>query len=362
MKICFFGSSLVSSYWNGAATYYRGILKALATLGHQIVFYEPDAFERQSHRDIPDPNWAKVIVYPATTDGWQQSLESAARSADLLVKASGVGVFDQELESAMVDTPSRARRVYWDVDAPATLDEIAANPWHHLRRAVPRYDMVFTYGGGDPVVNGYCGFGARDCIPIYNALDPEHHFPVPAHSELASDLGFLGNRLPDREARVDDFLLGAARRLPSKRFLLGGSGWDSKDVPANVNRIGHVGTNLHNAFFCSSLATLNVNRESMARYGFSPPTRVFEAVGAGACLITDSWKGIDLFLDPDREVLVATDGAEVAAHVEALTPSRAREIAKRARRRILAHHTYTHRAFQVHEVLEGSSEQIEAAG
>jgi spore maturation protein CgeB len=362
MKICFFGSSLVSSYWNGAATYYRGILKALATLGHQIVFYEPDAFERQSHRDIPDPNWAKVIVYPATTDGWQQSLESAARSADLLVKASGVGVFDQELESAMVDTPSRARRVYWDVDAPATLDEIAANPWHHLRRAVPRYDMVFTYGGGDPVVNGYCGFGARDCIPIYNALDPEHHFPVPAHSELASDLGFLGNRLPDREARVDDFFLGAARRLPSKRFLLGGSGWDSKDVPANVNRIGHVGTNLHNAFFCSSLATLNVNRESMARYGFSPPTRVFEAVGAGACLITDSWKGIDLFLDPDREVLVATDGAEVAAHVEALTPSRAREIAKRARRRILAHHTYTHRAFQVHEVLEGSSEQIEAAG
>jgi spore maturation protein CgeB len=129
-----------------------------------------------------------------------------------------------------------------------------------------------------------------------------------------------------------------------------------------VNRIGHVGTNLHNAFFCSSLATLNVNRESMARYGFSPPTRVFEAVGAGACLITDSWKGIDLFLDPDREVLVAAGGAEVAAHVEALTPSRAREIAKRARRRILAHHTYTHRAFQVHEVLEGSSEQIEAAG
>jgi spore maturation protein CgeB len=362
MKICFFGSSLVSSYWNGAATYYRGILKALATLGHQIVFYEPDAFERQSHRDIPDPNWAKVIVYPATADGWQRSLESAARSADLLVKASGVGVFDQELESAMVDTPSRARRVYWDVDAPATLDEIAANPWHHLRRAIPRYDMVFTYGGGDPVVNGYCSFGARDCIPIYNALDPAHHFPVPPHSELASDLGFLGNRLPDREARVDDFFLGAARRLPSKRFLLGGSGRDSKDVPANVNRIGHVGTNLHNAFFCSSLATLNVNRESMARYGFSPPTRVFEAVGAGACLITDSWKGIDLFLDPDREVLVAADGAEVAAHVEALTPSRAREIAKRARRRILAHHTYTHRAFQVHEVLEGSSEQIEAAG
>ena len=362
MKICFFGSSLVSSYWNGAATYYRGILKALAALGHEIVFYEADAFERQNHRDIADPDWARVVVYPATPDGWRCSLESASRAADLLVKASGVGIFDQELDTAISDAPSRARRVYWDVDAPATLDEIAVNPSHHLRRAIPRYDMVFTYGGGDPVVKAYQNFGARDCVPIYNALDPTHHFPVQPAGEFASDLGFLGNRLPDREARVDAFFLDAARQMPLRRFLLGGSGWESKQIPANVKAIGHVGTNSHNAFFCSSLATLNVNRESMARYGFSPPTRVFEAAGAGACLITDKWKGIDLFLEPDREVLVAADGQEVAQHLEALTPLRAREIAWRARKRILAQHTYAQRALQVHQVLEGSSEQIEAAG
>jgi spore maturation protein CgeB len=361
MRICFFGSSLVSSYWNGAATYYRGILKALAKQGHEISFFEPDAFERQSHRDIADPSWAKVIVYPATSDGWQRALEAAVRSADLLVKASGVGVFDQELETAMAETPSRAQRIYWDVDAPATLEEMAANPAHHLRRAIPRYDAVFTYGGGDPVVNAYLEFGARGCTPIYNALDPEHHFPVMAVDRFASDLGFLANRLPDREARVDAFFLEAARRMPSKRFLLGGSGWESKQVPANVNRVGHVGTELHNAFFCSTLATLNVNRDSMARFGFSPPTRVFEAVGAGACLITDDWKGIDLFLEPNEEVLVAADGAEVVDHLDQLTPSRAGEIAQRARRRVLAHHTYTHRALEVHEILEGSSQRVEVA-
>jgi len=98
----------------------------------------------------------------------------------------------------------------------------------------------------------------------------------------------------------------------------------------------------------------------MARYGFSPPTRVFEAVGAGACLITDEWKGIDLFLEPGREVLVARDGAELAAHLEALKPSRAHEIAQCARKRILAHHTYTHRAIEVHELLEGSLQKVEA--
>lgn len=362
MKICFFGSSLVSSYWNGAATYYRGILKALAALGHEIVFFEPDAFERQSHRDIPDPEWARVIVYPATGEGWQRSLEEAASSADLLVKASGVGVFDAELETAMVETPSRARRVYWDVDAPATLDEIAANPEHHLRKAIPNYEIVFTYGGGTPVVKAYRAVGARDCVPIYNALDPAHHFPVDPVARFESDLGFLGNRLPDRESRVDAFFLAAADRLPSKRFLLGGSGWDTKHVPLNVKRTGHVGTVDHNAFFCSSLATLNINRESMARYGYSPPTRIFEAVGAGACLITDRWKGIDLFLEPNREVLVAADGDEVAAHLEGLTSTRAREIATRARRRVLAHHTYAQRALQVHEVLEGSFTQAGAAG
>jgi spore maturation protein CgeB len=362
MRICFFGSSLVSSYWNGAATYYRGILKALAKLGHEISFFEPDAFERQRHRDVADPSWARVIVYPATSDGWQRALESAVASADLLVKASGVGVFDQELETAMVEVPCPARRIYWDVDAPATLEEMAANPSYHLRRAIPKYDTVFTYGGGEPVVKAYLGFGARGCTPIYNALDPEHHFPVPPVERFASDLGFLANRLPDREARVEAFFLQAARRAPSKRFLLGGSGWESKQVPINVNRVGHVGTELHNAFFSSSLATLNVNRNSMARYGFSPPTRVFEAVGAGACLITDDWKGIDLFLEPGREVLVAADGADVVDHLERLTPSLARGIAQRARRRVLAHHTYTHRAAEVHEMLEGSLQRVEAAG
>jgi spore maturation protein CgeB len=353
MRICFFGSSLVSSYWNGAATYYRGILKALAKLGHEITFFEPDAFERQSHRDIPDPDWARVVVYPATTEGWQRALEAAARSADLLVKASGVGVFDPELEAAMVEISSPALRIYWDVDAPATLEEIAANPTHHLRRAILRYDTVFTYGGGESVVKAYLGFGARGCTPIYNALDPEHHFPVQPVDQFATDLGLLANRLPDRETRIEAFFLEPARWMPSRRFLLGGSGWDCKQLPSNVRPVGHVGTNLHNAFFCSSLATLNVNRDSMARCGFSPPTRVFEAVGAGVCLITDDWQGIDLFLEPDREVLVATDGAGVADHLGRLTLPLAREIARRARRRILAHHTYTQRACVVHEMLQG---------
>jgi spore maturation protein CgeB len=361
MRICFFGSSLVSSYWNGAATYYRGILKEIAALGNDITFFEPDAFERQAHRDIDDPPWARVVVYPATPEGWQRALTAAGRSADLLVKASGVGVFDVELENAVAEIPSKALRIYWDVDAPATLEAIAGDPAHHLRDAIPRYDLVLTYGGGDNVVRAYRAAGARDCVPIYNALDPTTHHPAQPMAEFTGDLSLLANRLPDREKRVEQFFINVAQQLPGRKFVLGGAGWDTRPMPQNICKAGHVGTAQHNGFFSSALATLNVNRDSMARYGFSPPTRVFEAVGAGACLITDAWEGIDHFLEPGTEVLVAANGDEVAGHLDALDPARAESIAQRARTRILAHHTYRHRARQFHNLLEHMNTRTEAA-
>jgi spore maturation protein CgeB len=237
------------------------------------------------------------------------------------------------------------------VDAPATLAEIAGKPNHTLRRALPDLDLVLTYGGGDPVVSAYRGFGARDCVPVYNALDFSTHHPVPPERRFAADLTFLGNRLPDRELRVDTFFLSAAVRLPQRRFLLGGSGWDDKSCPANVVKLGHVPTSAHNALNASARAVLNISRDSMASTGFSPATRVFEAAGAGACLVTDAWEGIGLFLMPGKEVLVARDGIDVAEAVGALTAERAKEIGQAALGRVLAEHTYDQRAAALHRLL-----------
>jgi spore maturation protein CgeB len=357
MKIAFYGSSLLSSYWNGAATYYRGLLRDLAGRGYRITFYEPDAFDRQKHRDIDSPDWAEVRVYPATEEAVRGVIAEAAR-ADVVVKASGVGVFDDVLlEGVIAASRSEAVRIFWDVDAPATLAELRQSPDHPLHRAMPALDLVLTYGGGPPVVEAYEGFGARRCVPIYNALDPSTHHPVPPDERFRADLSFLGNRLPDREARVEQFFLEPAARLPERSFLIGGNGWETKAMPPNVRHIGHVYTRDHNAFNASSLAVLNIARDSMATTGFSPATRVFEAAGAGACLITDAWIGLDLFLKENEEVLVARDGADVAEHVNALTPERAKAIGEAGRARILREHTYARRGAQVDAILRGEAAQ-----
>src|SRR5690606_26810134 len=131
--------------------------------------------------------------------------------------------------------------VFWDVDAPATLERVTRHPEDPFRSLIARYDLILTYGGGQPVVDMYRAPGARDCIPIYNALDPLTHHPVEPDPRYTGLLGFLGNRLPDREARVDQYFLEPARRLRDEIFLLGGAGWhENVDAPPNVRRIGHV--------------------------------------------------------------------------------------------------------------------------
>jgi spore maturation protein CgeB len=349
--IAFFGSSLVSAYWNGAATYYRGIIRALAGRGFDITFFEPDAYDRQTHRDIPDPSWARVVVYPASQTDGEAGVRAAlrqARGVDIIVKTSGVGVFDELLDEAVLEhRAAHGQAIFWDVDAPATLERLADNPGDPFRSLVSEYDMVLTYGGGEPVVRGYMAAGARFCVPVYNALDPTTHFPVGRDPRFEADLGFLGNRLPDREARVERFLFVAAEQSREASFVLGGSGWGDKAMPGNIRYVGHVYTRDHNAFNCTPRAVLNISRDSMARFGFSPATRVFEAAGAGACLITDAWRGIEMFLEPEHEVLVAGDGEQVASHLASLDRERAARIGRAAQARILREHTYTQRAAQL---------------
>jgi spore maturation protein CgeB len=359
MKIFVFGSSIASCYWNGAATYYRGIYKYLHALGHQITFAEPDAYGRQQKLDTGIRDYVDVVVYGSTDI--PQLLERAS-DADLVIKHSGVGANDEMLERGVLDCRSDLTRVaFWDVDAPATLSRVENDFRDPFRGLIPQYDLIFTYGGGEAVVRHYLELGAQSCHPIYNALDPDTHHPVEPAEEFACDLLFVGNRLPDRERRVEEFFLRTAQLAPSCRFILGGEGWEGKKLPSNVRWIGHVSTGDHNTLNSSARMVLNINRESMADVGFSPPTRIFEAAGAAACLVTDSWSGISEFFTPGEEILVASGAEDVVSHLTSIGPPQASTIGEAMRRRALRDHTYAQRASQAQAILEGLQLSEQAA-
>ncbi len=352
MRIFVFGSSLTSSYWNGAATYYRGIYKSLHALGYDITFAEPDIYKRQQNRDLRDVAYANVIVYQ--TPGDIPKLLELAANADLIIKHSGVGADDELLERGVLLARNDTNRVaFWDVDAPATLARVDADVTDPFRPLISQYDFTFTYGGGQPVIEHYTRLGARNCTPIYNGLDPETHHPVFADASLACDLAFVGHRLPDRERRVEQFFLRAAELAPEMKFILGGEGWGGRALPSNVRWIGHVGSNDHNRVNCSARMVLNINRESMANVGFSPPTRVFEAAGAAACLITDAWTGVDEFFVPGKEILVASCAEDIVRYLRELSASDAAQIGETMRRRALNDHTYASRARTFHQIMTG---------
>ena len=355
MRIFVFGSSLTSSYWNGAATYYRGIYKNLHALGYRVTFAEPDAYGRQQRRDLHNCDYAEVVVYQSPGD--IPNLLARAAVCDLIIKHSGVGVDDELLERTVFDcgTPEN-RIVFWDVDAPATLSRVEQNGRDAFRPLIPQYDFIFTYGGGNPVIEHYKKFGARNCYPIYNALDPDTHYPVAPDPAMACDLAFVGNRLPDREQRVQDFFFTAAELAPELSFILGGEGWGGRALPPNVRWIGHVGTGDHNRINGSARMVLNINRDSMASVGFSPPTRLFEAAGAGACMITDSWAGIERFFEPEREILVARSADEVIEHLRQ-HKDEYQTIGRAMRQRALADHTYAQRACEFDDIIQNSWSQ-----
>jgi len=361
MRIFVFGSSITSSYWNGAATYYRGIYKHLHALGHEITFAEPDIYGRQQKRDAGEVSYVEVMVYQTPRD-LERMLRLAA-DADLVVKHSGVGADDDFLEARVTELrSSRTRTAFWDVDSPATLARVDSNRSDHLRRLIPQFDFIFSYGGGQPVIEHYQRLGARDCYAIYNAFDPESHYPVSADPSLACDLAFVGHRLPDRERRVEEFFFRAAELAPEMKFVLGGEGWGDRQLPANVRWIGHVGTGDHNRVNCSARIVLNINRDSMANVGFSPPTRVFEAAGAGACLITDRWPGIEMFFEPGREILIAGSAEEIVSLLRDVNKQQAGSIGRAMRQRALREHTYQLRALEVHSILQGDFASEEVVG
>lgn len=354
MKFAVFGLTVSSSWGNGHATLWRGLIRALTARKHEVVFFERDVPYYAGNRDLSRlGEGAELVLYP----DWQAVSERASRavaSADVAMVTSycpdAAPACDFILERA------RGLAVYYDMDTPVTLARLAAGesvPY------VPAYglgefDLVLSFTGGEALCDLRDRLGARRVSPLYGHVDPAEHKPVPPAELFRGDLSYLGTFAVDRQPAVETLFIEPARLRTKQRFVLGGAGYP-EDFPwtDNIYFVRHLPPVEHPAFFCSSRLTLNVTRADMAAKGYCPSGRLFEAAACGVPILSDGWPGIESFFAPGDEILIAESTADAVAALD-LGAAELERIARAARERVLDEHSSARRADELIALLRTS--------
>jgi spore maturation protein CgeB len=350
MKIVVFGLAVSSSWGNGHATLWRGLLGALAAMGHDLTFYERDVPYYARHRDLSSPVGWSLHLYG------EWSTVAARAAAD--IAGADVAIVTSYCPDALPATDrildGRALRVFYDLDTGMTLERLAAgDPVPYLGpHRLAGFDLVLSYTGGGALEDLRSVLGARHVVPLYGSVDPEVHLPGSFRDTYRADLSYLGTYAPDRHAAVEQLFLEPARRAPDRRFVVGGPLYpEDLRLSPNVSLHEHVPPQDHPAFYGSSRFTLNATRAAMARHGYCPSGRLFEAAACGTPVISDRWRGLESFFTPGEEILVAGSAEDTLAALE-LSEAERRRLATRARERTLDEHTARHRGRELVAALE----------
>ncbi len=342
MKIVVFGLTVSSSWGNGHATLWRGLIRALARRGHRVVFYEHDVPYYAGNRDLHEIPGGELVLY----DAWDGVRARAARDVADADVAMVTSYCPHGIEATALVLAGRAMRVFYDLDTPVTLARLEAGEeiGYIGPEGLGGFDLVLSYTGGAALEALERRLGARRVAPLYGHVDPEVHRPVERAERFGADLSYLGTYAADRQAALEALFVEPARRLPGRRFLIGGAQYP-QDFPwtDNIHFVRHLPPPDHPAFFSSSRLTLNVTRAAMAAMGWCPSGRLFEAAACGTPILSDAWEGLDAFFAPGAEILVAGSTDEAAAAVD-IDDAELRRIARAARERVLAEHTSDRRA------------------
>jgi spore maturation protein CgeB len=351
MKIVVFGLTISSSWGNGHATLWRGLSNALNRKGCRVVFFERDVPYYAQARDMRELPGGSLLLYP----DWE-TIEAQARrevsDADVTIVTSFCpdGIAATELATSW----SGAVSVFYDLDTPVTLAAISRGEMvpYIGPRGLSDFELVLSYTAGRALTELRIRLGAKLVVPLYGHVDPQLHRPAPPQSYYRCDLGYLGTYSADRQGALESLLLYPARERPERRFLIGGAQYP-QDFPwcNNIQFVHHLPPDEHPAFFSSSRLALNLTRSAMARMGWCPSGRLFEATACGAPVLTDRWEGLDTFFTPNSEILVADGRADAIAAIDMSDDDLAR-IGRAGRERTLDEHTSGHRAQELIAALE----------
>lgn len=354
MKIVVFGLSLSSSWGNGHATVWRSLLAGLRRRGHESIFFERDVRYYSEHRDLTFPRYSELCIYGS----WECVAERAWREADDADVAIVTSYCADAIAASALVLESGARlRVFYDLDTPVTLASLSdARPVFYLPPGgLSAFDLVLSFTGGRALGELRSRLGARRVAALYGSVDPDEYKPAERATRFAGNLSYLGTYAPDRQASLNRLFFNAARRLPRRRFVIGGSLFP-KHCPwaENIYYIPHVPPPDHRNFYSSSPMTLNVTRTAMAAMGFCPSGRLFEAAACGAAIVSDGWEGIENFFEPGQEIIIL-DNTEDTVAALGLDRNIVAGIARRARERTLDEHTGLRRALEFERAVEAAS-------
>ena len=343
LDIVFFGLSVTSAWGNGHATTYRALTRALADRGHRLRFYERDVPWYAAHRDLPQPAWMRTVLYRDLAD-LEPELGARVR-ADLVVVGSYVPEGARLIEWLLPRVEGLT--AFYDIDTPVTVARLGLGDCEYLQaRQVERFDLYLSFAGGPVLERLRHHWGARRPRPLYCSVDPRDYFPT--RSAKRYDLGYLGTYSADRQGTLERLLLEPARRWPAGRFSVAGAQYPAGlQWPANVAHTEHLAPDAHRGYYNSQRCTLNVTRADMIANGWSPSVRLFEAAACGVPIISDAWPGLEDFLRPGTEVLVARESEEVLHWLAGPPGASLASIGARARARVLAAHTAAHRALEL---------------
>jgi spore maturation protein CgeB len=350
VKITVFGLTISSSWGNGHATPTRAIFRALHRLGHEMHFFERDVPYYRLRRDFESCDYCALTLYP-DWDAVRQFALKVARESDVVIATSylpqGLRVCNEILQLA------EPLRVFYDLDTPITLENLKNGGVEYLEPSqIPAFDLVLSFTGGDSLHILETKYGARLVRPLHGCVDPDVYGRVKPSADFACEMSYMGTFACDRQPKLESLFVEPARKNRARRFLLAGSLYPQHWVwPQNICKVEHVAPQDHPRFYSSSRLTLNITRREMARNGWCPSGRFFEAAACGTPLITDWWEGLDSFFDPEHDLRVVTTTRDVEEAL-GLADAELRMLARNARRRTLEEHTGEARAAQLLLYLE----------
>ncbi|MDF3983242.1 glycosyltransferase [Luteibacter sp. PPL201] len=349
MDIVILGLSITSSWGNGHATTYRGLVRELVRLGHRVTFLERDVPWYACARDLPEPPYGRTHLY-VSLDDLRRRFAPLVRAADAVIVGSYVP--DGVAVGEWVQMEARGVTAFYDIDTPVTLARLRAGDHAYLSpELIPGFDLYLSFTGGPTLDRLEREYGSPCARAFYCAFDPGAYHPDPT-AATRWDLGYLGTYSIDRQPRVASMLIEPARAMPERRFTVAGPLYPGEvDWPANVERTEHVPPSAHRAFYTAQRFTLNVTRDDMIAAGYSPSVRLFEAAACGVPIISDAWDGLDTIFCPGEDILVANGTDDVRTYLTGVTDHERLAIAQRARERVMSGHTARHRALQLPELL-----------